>query len=65
MPKIPEFIKVDIETCTLPECEEHLLYLRYLLRREANPDKQTFYHNYIAKVEDRLKALQAGNVLLN
>ena len=65
MPKIPDFIKVDIEKCTLPECEEHLLYLRYLLRRESNPNKQTYYFNYIEKIEDRIRALHKANILSN
>lgn len=64
MAKTPDFIKVDIAKCTQAECEEHLLYLRYLLRREPNLDKQNYYNTYIAKIDKRLKELKEVTLLI-
>lgn len=43
------------------ECEERLLLLRYLLRRENSAKVHETFHEYVQKIEKRLLFLGDGD----
>jgi len=58
--KIKERLSLsDIEQFSREECEDRLMLLRYLLRREESPAALAEFDPYIRKIERRLKDIQA------
>lgn len=49
----------DIEHFTKEECEDRLMLIRYLLRRENNPQVAAEFSPYILKIEARIRFLNA------
>ena len=46
-----------INEFTMEECEDRLMLLRYLLRRENSPEVHEEFHEYLQKIEKRLAML--------
>jgi len=58
--KIKERLNLsNIEQFSREECEDRLMLIRYLLRREESPAALTEFNPYILRIEERLKELQA------
>ena len=52
-----------INEFTRDECEDRLMLLRYLLRREDNPQVHEEFHDYLQKIEKRLVMLAESDDL--
>ena len=48
----------DLQKFKKQDCEESLMYLRYMLRRETSKEVDSEIKEYIEKVELRLKDIQ-------
>ncbi|PIQ21074.1 MAG: hypothetical protein COW65_11285 [Cytophagales bacterium CG18_big_fil_WC_8_21_14_2_50_42_9] len=48
-----------IEQFSREECEDRLMLIRYLLRREESPKAFAEFNPYILRIEQRLKELLA------
>jgi hypothetical protein len=51
----------QINDFTREECEDRLLLLRYLLRRENSPQVEEEFCGYVSKLEKRLELLDNDN----
>lgn len=47
-----------INEFTREECEDRLMLLRYLLRRENTQEVQDEFLDYVGKIEERLRTLK-------
>lgn len=52
-----------INEFTREECEDRLMLLRYLIRRENSPQVQEEFCDYVEKIEKRLTLLGDSNEL--
>ena len=51
-----------IEQFSKDQCEDRLMLIRYLLRREESPEALAEFNPYILRIEQRLKQLLANQV---
>lgn len=49
----------DIDHFSREECEDRLMLIRYLLRRENNSQTAAEFSPYIVKIEARINSLKA------